>query len=338
MATEVWVGRVDLTAEWTSPGWHSAAEAWIADRLAEAGIVITGPIEQPRIRPWSTQLTVPTDRGRFWFKENSPALRFEAALVAAIARLAPGRVIVPVAVEPDRGWLLGPDGGPTVREAGATDEPTFRRILIEYADLQRGLADHRDDLLAAGLPALEPADTADHVDHQVAALSRLPADHPLHADDALRERAARHRPILIAAVERLAEVPIPATLQHNDLHQSNTFAAAAGEPLHFFDFGDAVWSHPFCSLHLPTGALCREWSCTQSDPRIVRLVDAYLDRWTDLAPLTELRRLVAPATELARLHRYNSWHRLLAYLPEEMIKSHAGYLSSLLCGSDVASD
>ncbi len=332
MSTQVWVGRVDLTVRWTSAEWRSAAETWIGDRLAEVGIAIKGPIEQPRVRPWSTQLTVPTDRGRYWFKENSPTLRFEAVLIAEIARVAPDRVIVPVAVDADRGWLLGPDGGPTVRVTGASDEATFTRILVEYADLQRLLVDHRAALLGAGLPPLEPADTADHVDRQLAELAALPADHPLHADADLLRLAARNRPAIVEAAEQLAGYPIPSTLQHNDLHQSNTFAAPGTEPLRFFDFGDAVWSHPFCSLHVTEHALRQEWSCGPEDPRIVRLIDAYLDRWTDLAPLPELRRLVPPSAVLARLHRYNSWHRLLEFLPEDMIKSHVGYLKSLLSG------
>ena len=113
---------IDLTATWTGTAWRAEAESWIRDRLATAGIAVTGPIEQPRVRPWSTQLVVPTDRGHHWFKENNPAMTFEAALVARLAELVPGRVLEPVAVAADRGWLLVPDGGRTVRETGAADE------------------------------------------------------------------------------------------------------------------------------------------------------------------------------------------------------------------------
>lgn len=320
----------DMTAVWTSAEWRAAAETWILDRLAEAGLEPTGPIEQPRVRPWSTQLTVPTARGRFWFKENSPAMTFEAGLVEAIAELAPGRVLTPLAVDRDRGWLLGPDGGPTVREQG-TDEAAFTRILTEYAELQQTLAG-RTELLDAGLPPLEPAGTADHVDRQVAELAALPPEHPLHADADLLACAARNRSKIIADAELLAEVPVPSTLQHNDLHQNNAFAPGAG-PLKFFDFGDAVWGHPFCSLTVTRGALCQEWSCPPEDPRIERLILAYLECWTDLAPLAELRRMLEPALRIGELHRYNSWHRLVPYLPDEMIKGHVGYLRSLLCGA-----
>lgn len=332
---------IDLPATWTGTAWRAEAESWIRDRLATAGIAVTGPIEQPRVRPWSTQLVVPTDRGRHWFKENNPAMTFEAALVARLAELVPGRVLEPVAVAADRGWLLVPDGGRTVRETGAADEAAFVRILTEYAELQRELAGHGADLVGTGLPALEPDRTADHVAGQVAELAALPAEHPLHAGAELLARSVAYSPVLTAAADRLAETPIPSSLQHNDLHQNNAFAAEPGRPLRFFDFGDAVWGHPFCVLHVTLVVLAQEWSCPAwtengADPRLDRLVDAYLECWSDLAPLAELRRLVEPALVIGRLHRYNSWHRLLPYLPLDMLQSHAGYLSSLLCGSAVS--
>ncbi|MFC7625330.1 phosphotransferase [Microlunatus sp. GCM10028923] len=332
--------RHDLVAVWTSAAWRAEAEAWIRDRLAAAGIAVTGPIEQPRVRPWSTQLVVPTDRGRYWFKENNPAMAFEAALVARLSELAPGRVLAPVAVAADRGWLLGPDGGRTVRESGGPDEAGFTRILTEYAELQRHLAGHGAELVGTGLPALEPARSAEHLAGQVADLAALPDGHPLRAGSELRARSVAYRPVLVAAAERLAETPIPLSLQHNDLHQNNAFAAEPGRPLRFFDFGDAVWGHPFCVLHVTLVVLAQEWSCgpwsaAGADPRLDRLVDAYLECWSDLAPRAELRRLVEPAMVIGRLHRYNSWHRLLPYLPMDMLTSHVGYLSSLLCGSAV---
>ena len=83
---------------WSSSDWRREAEAWILDRLACAGRTVTGPIEQPRIRVWSTQLTVPTDVGRLWFKENSAPGAFEAALVARIHARSPGRVLPPLAL------------------------------------------------------------------------------------------------------------------------------------------------------------------------------------------------------------------------------------------------
>ena len=58
----------------TSPHWRAGAEAWISRRLAERSVAIVGPVRQPRVRPWSTQLTVPTDAGEVWFKANCPPM------------------------------------------------------------------------------------------------------------------------------------------------------------------------------------------------------------------------------------------------------------------------
>ena len=65
-------------ALWAGKAWRAEAERWIEVALRERGIAVTGAIDQPRIRPWSTLLTVPTDAGLVWFKENCPGQAFEA--------------------------------------------------------------------------------------------------------------------------------------------------------------------------------------------------------------------------------------------------------------------
>ena len=57
----------------STPEWRAEVETWISERLAHAALTATGPIEQPRVRPWSTQLVVPTDGGTVWFKANCAA-------------------------------------------------------------------------------------------------------------------------------------------------------------------------------------------------------------------------------------------------------------------------
>src|SRR6478735_11020265 len=105
---------------WTSRSWRDEAEAWIRDEVAHAGHQLTGPTEQVRVRPWSTQLTVPTSGGLLWFKENHPGQAAEAAVIEQLARLTPDHVVTPVAVERSRGWLLSPDHGRTLLSLGAS--------------------------------------------------------------------------------------------------------------------------------------------------------------------------------------------------------------------------
>ena len=107
---------VACSALWAGKTWRAEAERWIEVALRERGIAVTGAIDQPRIRPWSTLLTVPTDAGLVWFKENCPGQAFEAPLLAVLADVVPDAVAAPLAVEPARGWLLTADSGTTLAE------------------------------------------------------------------------------------------------------------------------------------------------------------------------------------------------------------------------------
>lgn len=315
-----------LVARWGSEPWQAAAEAWIGARLDDAGLSRSGPVERARLRPWSVLLTVPTSGGRYWFKESCPPLRFEAGLLARLARLVPERVLPPLAVEAERGWLLSPDGGPTLDRIGATDE-AYGRVLVEYGELQRIVARHRDDLVATGLSVLPVSLAAERFEDQLRELARLPHDHPSRVGPDVIAAAVRNRPVITEAARRLAEVPIPDSLQHNDLQPSNTFTPTGA--VRFLDFGDAVWSHPFCVLDVALYRICQAWRCGRDDPRIRRLIDGYVEGWTHLGTARELRGLVAPALAVARLHRYNSWHRAIPFMPEGELRRHAGYPESL---------
>ena len=86
--------------------WQRDARDWVRQRAEDAGLRVTGAIEQPRVRPWSTQLVAPTDHDRLWFKANCAASAFEPSLHAVLADLEPEEVDEPVAIEADRGWVL----------------------------------------------------------------------------------------------------------------------------------------------------------------------------------------------------------------------------------------
>ncbi len=310
---------------WTTEQWRAEVTGWVDTVLAARGITRTGAVEQPRVRMWSTALTVPTDAGRHWFKVNCPALVHEAGLVAALAELAPDHVVVPVGVEPDRGWMLSADHGQTLREAGRSDERAWTRILTEYADLQRRTLGHGAALHAAGLPVLAPQDAAGYVASQLDLLSSLPPGHPRYVDRGLVARVREVLPRLEKVGTVLAEGPVPLALDHNDLHDNNTFAPTGDETtLRFFDFGDALWAHPFCSTLIVVNVVTDPDGLDLDDAAVTRLLDAYLSRWTDFAPLAELRVLLDGALVLGRVHRYLTWVRCFVDVPDEALGEHAG--------------
>ena len=136
---------------WTAPRFLAEAHAWIGARLAAMGAHLTGPIEQVHDRPWSTVLRVPTDRGALFFKASAPALRHEAGVVAFLAQRRPEVVPAPLAVDPERGWMLMADAGIRLRELVEAERDVSRwlDVLPPYARLQVDLAGAAADLPGA---------------------------------------------------------------------------------------------------------------------------------------------------------------------------------------------
>ena len=299
---------------WGSVAWVGEVEGWIAEVLGRPR-----RIEHHRTRPWATVWTA----GDLWFKENCPSHRAEAAVHAAVARLAPGHVDPPVAGEPGRGRLLTRDGGPTPEDS-ATSFP----LLRDYAALQRRTVGHRDELVAAGLRVADPRDAADLAAAQAERLAAYPTDDPRHLTAEQRDAVLAAGPALAAAGRELAAGPVPLAFDQADLAPRNVFAPRAGGPYRFFDLADAVWAHPFGSLVMPVADCLRRWRIPAGpdldcrDPRVRAVLDAYLACWTDLAPLPELRRLAGCALRIAPLHRTAAWLGILADADDEAIARH----------------
>lgn len=299
---------------WTGADWLRAADAWVTGRLADGGIALTGEPVTYKVRFWAVVRCYPTDCGPFWFKENNPGQAFEAALVAAMAEELPQHVVAPFAVDPDRGWLLTADQGATLDRQAGDPLPRWRRLVIEYAALQRDSASAGDALLAGGLTSLAP-DRLSGAVHRVADwFAALGTEHPLWPEPAVLDNLRR-------AGDRLADRPagvVPMTLDQNDLHVHNVFSSGPAAPYRFFDFGDAVWGHPFATLECVRAALVNEdhagdaaWR--DDDPRLDELTEAYLNEWTGFAPPAVLRRELSAARALHAVHRLVSWHRLLVH-------------------------
>ena len=285
-------GMTGLSAVWRSDSWRADADAWVRQECDRLGLAIVGDTDQARVRFWSTQLTVPTSTGQLWFKANNPDQAFEAALVDELSRIDPDRVVAPLAVDVTRGWMLSPDHGPTLLDRPDTDRAVWARVVADFADLQRRVAPHGDALIATGLSPLEPGDLPAFVLDVVDEGAARPAADPRHVDEELSARVRRVLPTVERWAEELAAGPVPLSLEHNDLHLNNAFAPHPDETsLRFFDFGDAVWAHPFTSLNVPLEMAMGEWETDARSPDIRYVVDAYLERWSDLAQPAELRRL-----------------------------------------------
>ncbi|MEW1957668.1 aminoglycoside phosphotransferase family protein [Kineococcus sp. NPDC059986] len=268
-----------------------AAVPWARDVLRGTG-ADPGPAELVKDRPWSTVWRLPTPAGPVWLKACPERTRHEVRMLAAVARWDVPHVLVPLAVEEDRGWVLLPDGGPTVRDVQLPPAAAERRwadALTAYGEVQRATAAHADDLVALGVPDLR-------LPHLPATFERLAhrwAPDLLHLASRVREECAE-----------LAAVGLEATLQHDDLHDGNVFARG----LRPFDWGDACVGHPWSSLLVALDA-APEGPAPDPDSRAA----GYLAGWP---PVGDPARVLQLAVRLAVVSRADSWDRALVGWPE----------------------
>lgn len=270
-------------------GRFAAELDWAARHVPVTGAVTV------RERPWSTVLRLPTPHGPVWLKATAPATRAEVGLYRVLADRAPEAVLVPLGRDDDRGWLLLPDGGPTLR-----DEPPERvaravaDALPVYAALQRAVAPARDEVLAAGVPDASPAALPQRLEEVLAVTGPV--------DD-----VARRRGLVAGWAAELADSPGAelVTVDHQDLHPGNILADGP----RFYDWGDAVLAHPFACLLVALGGLARTLGLPPDDPAVTRARDAYLDGFSDLAGHADLVRTAETACRAAVVARALSWHR-----------------------------
>jgi hypothetical protein len=255
---------------WTDPSWLAGVDEWIGVALARHGRSVTGPIEQPHVRPWSTVLRVPTEQGDVWFKANIPELAHEAGMVDLLASRRPDCVPPLLAADLESGWMLMADAGTRLRELTkeAQDLDRWLEILPLYAGLQLDVAPHAEELLARGAPDLR--------------LERLPAlfvDLLEDLGDALPadERRRLHAEVehVHALASELAAFGIPETIQHDDFHDGQVFLR---EGRYFLlDWGDACVSHPFFTLSVTLeGVLAWGLEDIENSVDTTPLRDAYL--------------------------------------------------------------
>lgn len=282
--------------------WRREAESWIVEQLTGQGHRVTGEITQSRTRPWSTQLVVPTDGGRMWFKANCPANSFEARVQQVLAELVPHVVAAPFAIDDARGWMLTADHGPSLGERIEPGVAEWAEVVSLTAQLQRTLVGQKAALIAAGLPDYSPPTVPERFDWLIERLARLPVDHPSHVSPDLARRLDRARPLIADAAQRLEDSPIPSTFQHADVHPNNVYAV--GDSIRLFDFGDAQWAFAFEAMCIPYG-----WIIEKNVGPWEPVRDAYRAHWTDLVTPREYEALWHAATITHSVNRSAVWWR-----------------------------
>ena len=228
-----------------------------------------------------------------WGKAVSQGFAAECGLLPFLAERSPTLVLAPIAVEPEHGWILLPDGGDTLE--GIADVPTWTKALMGYAELQQSVVGAEATLLDLGCPDLRPH----------AAVRRL--EQMMEAG-----HVPEHRRLVDAAAavaSRLDVDLVPATIQHDDLRPDNVFADGR-----VFDWGDSSLAHPFASLLTALMPNRVDRPGTAADKAEMR--NDYLRSWQRFIaldntepPLGVLNEQADLAIMLAPIGRIDTWLR-----------------------------
>ncbi len=296
---------------------------------------------EQRARPWSTVFRIETEAGAVWSKANGPGPVHEVRLLAWLVDRGETLPLAPLAVERERGWLITPDAGASLRSTvgadgrpGDQDPAAWTAILPEVAAFQRRIAPASDELVALGVPDERPA-------RYPAILGDLLADDRIwtrvdaaerDATDDVRRRLEALRPLVRELAAALAATPIAASLDHGDLHGNNVAwrrnGAASG--IRMLDWGDAVVAHPFATLTTTLGSIGQHLGVDPHGPVLDPVRDAYVEAWADVATMPELRAWATLAMDLGRIGKATAWERALQGLePDEMAGFHGWTAATL---------
>jgi hypothetical protein len=265
---------------------------WLTSVIAERGWKLFGDVELVKQRPWATVITANTSAGRVYAKANCDGLRSEAALLALLADWVPNAVIAPIAVNQSTGWLAVLDGGQTLYALGLHSDPElWAPVLANVAEAQKATVGRTQELISVGVPDFRPSTVGLRLEQLVVDLDLVGVQ---------RRRVLGFATQLETAAAELDSGPIGSAISHGDLQPNNMLAPPTSKP---FDWGDAVVTHPFCTL------TSLRWSVDDVDLYGV-LRSSYLSHWSDHGPPAELNRLADLAQLVGCVASIWTWVRV----------------------------
>ena len=187
-------------------------------------------------------------------------------LTVALAERWPDRVPEVVAADTERSWLLLRDGGTRIADSGATRRAPASPRSVRRAPGRRDRARRR----VAGHGPARPATARRRRPRTSLSSSATTGSTP---DEVARLRALAPR--FRELCDELAALELPASIQHDDLHQWNVFVR--GDRVAIYDWGDSSVAFPLWSW-LKVRRVALDYAV---DPEPFRA--AYLSGWTQFA-------------------------------------------------------
>lgn len=316
------VTKAEVGAPWDAPGWQGRVMRWVEAKTKGTSYWPIVGVEDVRKWALSRVLRVRTGGGDIYFKAVPSMFANEAGVTAALARLFPHDVPMPIATDPRRNWMLLPDLGKEDLQEGTSLEEWCQVVRL-LARMQVECVGRDDELLEAGVGERRLRGMWKEIDSLCADEAVLSL---LDSEDRRKLREAV--PLLKELCARLGEYGVPETLTHGDFHGGN-IARVDGRHV-IFDWTDAAISHPFLDM-----SILLNWNVPPEQPdEQAQLIDAYLEGWAAYGTREKLREAIRIAFPLSSLYQVMSYRRMIHALGEgareELIEGLARWVGRAL--------
>lgn len=303
---------------WQARGWMEEVLHWTDQTLESLGSTRTGAPEMVKAWQISVLYRMPTSNGMVYLKQVPEFFAREGQLTRWLHTLNEGAAPEVLALEPGhQRFLMAGAGSDPVGPEKASDAVKL------FARVQRQTESHASHLLALGCLDRRCDVLKIHVRDLLTDEVAMGIRNELSLEE--REGLQNALPQIEQMLDDLHESPIPPTLIHGDLHLGNVISE--GEKLTFLDWSDGALGHPFLDLN-------SLYLLESEDPAAhQKLNDAYLQAWTDVLPLEDLRTLQKKGVIAGELHRAISYHRYITPgVPDksEWEDSHIEHLKNVL--------
>jgi len=317
---------------WHHPDWQKQAHDWIRTEAKRNSIQLAGEIQQPHAYPWSTVLCVSTNEGMLFFKATAAETVYESALTQMLAGWYPDCMPELVAVDTSRGWMLMRDGGEQLRASirPTQDITPWEPVIMEYAKLQIGLAEHISEILTLGIPDHRLTALPDLYTKLLADEVSLMIDQPKGLTSSEFRQLQDLKPRFGQICTDLVTFGIPESLNHGDFHDGNVLLKNGR--VTFFDWGDASLTHPFVSLRtffvsIEIALKLDDYSFT---PEMSALLDRYLEPWQKFASKDALLTAYSLSKPVASIVKALAWHKTISRLDGSLREEYAWIVPEVL--------
>jgi hypothetical protein len=323
-------------APWEKPGWKVHAQSWILAQLTKAGYKYQLPIEQVKAG-WSNSciLKVNTHAGNVFFKASPNRGAAESTVIANLASQCPANVPLIIASDTKNNWMLMKEfkGSPLAN----TSLEEYKKAAFQYGKIQSYYGSNTNKFLGLGcpdwrvlhLPCLFENIIQPIPDSHKKLGTRLQIPTP--------KTLKRVIPRISSICKELSSLGIPSTIVCPDFQPGNIYKTPNG--FLFYDWADAVVTHPFFSLarllyYLPLIRF-NSVDCYQSkdsQTAMLAISKSYLRSWTGYGPLETLFQGLSLVCKLTPVFQAIRWHQqLLASHPSspwahELYEARTRYL------------